>query len=33
MTKIRLKIGDTVKVIQGKNKGKIGKIRTIFKKK
>jgi|TARA_B100000768_G_C11284741_1_gene381529 large subunit ribosomal protein L24 len=32
MTKIRLKIGDTVKVIQGKNKGKIGKIRTILKK-
>jgi large subunit ribosomal protein L24 len=32
MKKIRLKIGDTVKVIQGDDKGKIAKIKTILKK-
>jgi large subunit ribosomal protein L24 len=32
MKKIRLKVGDNIKVIQGKEKGKSGKIKTIFKK-
>jgi len=33
MRKIRLKVGDTIKIIQGIDTGKFGKIKTIFKKK